>query len=82
MGAFLVVVLLILLLIFLLLPLKFFNISVPDLPLSDFTSQIISNWRSGSGSLLFDIRVDSLDLTTFVIELVSHRLLDGLNIFA
>jgi len=68
--------------IFLFFPLELFNIAIPDFPLSDFASQVIGDWGSGCCSFFLDIGIDGLDLSSLVIELVSHGLLDSLYIFA
>ena len=70
------------LLLFSILFLHLFNIGIPYIPLCDFSSQILDNWRTGSCTTIFDGRVDCLHFTTAVVELVAHRLLDGLYILA
>lgn len=62
--------------------LELFNIGIPDLPLGHFSSEVISDrWASGSSSF-FDRRVNGLDLSALVIELIPHRLFDSLHILA
>ena len=54
-----------------------FDVAIPDFPLSDLPSDVfVGRWTSGC-SLLPDFWVDGLHFSTVVIELVSHRLLDG-----
>ena len=80
---FLVVVLLVLLfLVLFFLTLEFLNVLVPDLPLGDLAPQVVRDRGLGGCAFLLDVGVDSLDLATLVVELVAHRLLYGLDVFA
>lgn len=84
-GSFLLmmmVLLVLLLFILFLLSFELFNISVPYFPLSDFAPQIVSNWWLCCSSSFLNVRINRLDLPSLIVELVSHRLLDGLDIFA
>ena len=76
---------------FLLLPILFiisvlffelFDVRVPNLPLSDFSSQIIGDGRASSCSSLSYGSVDGLNFSIFVVEFVLHCLLDSFCIFA
>lgn len=69
-------------LVLLLFFLELGNIAVPDIPLCNLPSEIVSNGRTCSSTSLFDLVVNRLNLTTFVVELVSHSLLDSLDVFA
>lgn len=80
-GFLMMMFLILFLFIFLFFPLKLFNVTIPDFPLSDFASQVIGDWWSGSCSFFLDIGIDGLDLSSLVIELVSHGLLDSLDVF-
>lgn len=75
-------ILFLLLFIIFVLFLKLFNIAIPNFPLSYLSSKIVSYRRASCSSSLFNRRVDSLDLSTFVIEFISHCLLNSFNIFA
>lgn len=61
---------------------ELFDIAIPNFPLSDLTSKVVSDGRTRSCSSFFDGSVDSLDLPIFVIEFILHRLLDSFNIFS
>lgn len=61
---------------------ELFNVAVPDLPLCNLSSEIISDWGFSGSSSLLDIWINSLNLSSFVIELVSHGLFDSLHIFS
>ena len=75
-----VVLLVLLLFVLFLLTLEFLNVLVPDLPLGDFTPQIVRNWGLGGSTFLLNVRVNCLDLTALVVELVAHCLLYGLDV--
>lgn len=68
-------------LIFFLFPFKFINITVPNFPLGNLSSKIISNWWFCGSSSLFNIWINGLNFSSFVIEFVSHCLFDGFYIF-
>lgn len=61
---------------------EFLDVLVPDFPLGNFASEVVSDGRLCGSTFLLYVWVDGLDLSAFVVELVSHGLLDGLNIFA
>ncbi len=65
-----------------LLPLEFLNVLVPNFPLSDFASQVVSNWGFCGCSSFLNVGVNRLHFSAFVVELVSHGLLDGFDVFA
>ena len=68
-------------LVFLSFLLKIFDIGIPYFPLSYLSSNILCRgWNCGYSSF-FDFRINCLDLTTIIIELISHWLLDCFNIF-
>lgn len=69
------------LLFILILSFKFLNISIPNFPLCNLSSQIISNWRTCSCSSFLNVRIYSLNLPVFIIEFVFHRLFNRFNIF-
>lgn len=73
---------LVILLVISVLFLELFDVSVPDLPLSYFSSQVVGNRRAGSCSSFFNGGVDSLDLSVLVVKLVLHGLLYSFNILA
>lgn len=62
--------------------LELLDVTIPYVPLSDLSSQIISYWRTSSSSSLLDWSIDSLNLSVLVVELVLHCLLYSFNIFA
>ncbi len=62
--------------------LEFLNITIPNFPLSYLTSKVISNRRTSCSSSFLNRRVNSLNFSTFVIEFISHCLLNCFNIFA
>ena len=68
--------------IFRVLFLHLFDIGIPDIPLRDFSSQILDNRRTGGCTSVFDGGVDCLHLSTPVVELVAHGLLYRLNVLA
>ena len=79
-GLFLLV-LVVFLVIFVII-LELLDVAIPDIPLSDFASQIVSDrWTSGCPSFL-DRSVDCLDLPVLVVKFIFHGLLDGFNIFS
>lgn len=57
------------------------DVAIPNVPLSDFTSQVICYWGACCSSSLFDIWINCLNLSTFIIEFISHCLFNGFNIF-
>jgi len=80
--SFIVVMLLIFFLFILFLfSLELINITVPDFPLGNLSSKIISNWWFCGSSSLFNIWINGLNFSSFVIEFVSHCLFDGFYIF-
>jgi hypothetical protein len=70
------------LLIILVLFFELIDVSIPYLPLSHFTPKIICYWRASRSSSLLNRWVDSLDLSTLIIKLVSHCLFDSIHIFS
>lgn len=68
-----------LLIIFSLL-LELLDIGIPDLPLSDLSSEIVSDRRTSGCSSFFDRWVNGLNLSALIIELIPHSLLDRLYI--
>jgi hypothetical protein len=76
---FLIFVFLLIILVFLF---ELFNVGVPDFPLSDLASKIVSDRRTGSSSSFLDRSVDGLDFSIFVVEFVLHGLLDSFDILA
>lgn len=62
--------------------LKLFNIWIPYLPLSNLSSQIINYRRVSCGSSLFYTGICCLNLSTLIIEFISHCLFNSLNIFS
>ena len=75
-------ILLLLLLVIFVLFLKFLDVAIPHFPLSYLTSKVVGNRRTSCSSSFFNRRVNSLNLSTFVIEFISHCLLNSFNIFA
>ena len=75
-------ILFLLLLVIFVLFLKFLNIAIPHFPLSYLSSKVVGNRRTSCSSSFFNRRVNSLNLSTFVIEFISHCLLNSFNIFA
>jgi len=61
---------------------KLLNIRIPYLPLSNLTPKIIGNWRASRSSSFFNGGIYGLNLSAFIIELVSHSLLDRFHIFS
>ena len=64
------------------LPLKLFNVGIPNLPLSNLSSQIVNDRRVGSSSSLFDVWICRLNLSAFIIELIPHSLLNSLDVLS
>ena len=62
--------------------LELLNVRVPNLPLCDLSSEVISYGRACGSSSLSDRGIDSLNLSVFVVEFVLHSLLDGFCVFA
>lgn len=60
--------------------LELFDVGIPDCPLGDFSSQVVSDGRTGGCSSLLDRRINRLDLPVFIVEFVLHGLFDGLDI--
>ena len=58
------------------------NIAVPDVPLGHFSPEVLNDGRASGSSPVVDGRVDSLNFSAPVVELVSHSLLDGFDILA
>lgn len=75
-------ILFLLLLVIFVLFLKFLNVAIPHFPLSYLSSKVVGNRRTSCSSSFFNRRVNSLNLSTFVIEFISHCLLNSFNIFA
>lgn len=58
------------------------DVGVPYLPLSNFSSEVVGNWRASRCSNLLYWRVNGLNLSALIVELVSHCLFNGLNILS
>lgn len=68
-------------LIFFSLFLKIFNISIPNIPLSNLSSYILSwRWNRCSTSLFY-LRINCLNLSSVVVEFISHWLFNSFYIF-
>jgi len=68
--------------ILLLLFFKLFNIAVPDIPLCNLSSKIVSDWRTSCSSTFFNLVVNSLNLTAFIVKFVSHSLFNSLDVLS
>ena len=59
---------------------KILDITIPNFPLSDLSSNVFSCWWDRCCSSLSYLRVNCLDFSTIVIEFISHRLFNSLYI--
>ena len=62
------------LLIFLFFLFEAFNITIPNIPLCNLSSQIVSDGRTCGCSLFLDIRINCLNFSAFIIKLIPHGL--------
>ena len=62
--------------------LELLDVRVPNLPLGDFSSEVVSDGRACGCSSLLDGRVDGLHFSVFIVKLVFHCLFYGFHIFA
>ena len=78
------IVLMLLFLFLLLFPFLFelFDVTIPNVPLGYFSSDIFGGRRNCCCSSFFDLWINCLHFSSIVVEFISHRLFDSLHILS